>query len=193
MLEKGRFIGLPSYIAIFLASLLFTGCFSVWFLIRYPESIIIPSANVLTFKNFSTSTNRFEVTQPYFTYELPLNDKSRLIDLEDFQFTMNHDTCNKTKPFLIMLIHSAPCNKNKRNVIRETWGRQTSSTATFFLVGLSEKYGTELKEEDAQYKDLIQGNFLDVYRNITYKHVMALKWTVYHCSSKILIFCTPKL
>jgi hypothetical protein len=28
---------------------------------------------------------------------------------------------------------------------------------------------------------LIQGNFIDSYHNLTYKHVMALKWFVYNC------------
>lgn len=31
------------------------------------------------------------------------------------------------------------------------------------------------------YDDIVQGNFLDAYRNMTYKHVMALKWFTYHC------------
>lgn len=31
------------------------------------------------------------------------------------------------------------------------------------------------------YDDIVQGSFLDAYRNMTYKHVMALKWFTYHC------------
>lgn len=28
---------------------------------------------------------------------------------------------------------------------------------------------------------MFQGNFMDTYRNLTYKHVMLLKYAVYHC------------
>lgn len=38
-----------------------------------------------------------------------------------------------------------------------------------------------LTEENTSYGDLIQGSFLDTYRNITYKHVMVFKYVLYHC------------
>ena len=39
----------------------------------------------------------------------------------------------------------------------------------------------DLDLESLNYSDLVQGNFLDAYRNMTYKHVMALKWFTYYC------------
>lgn len=38
-----------------------------------------------------------------------------------------------------------------------------------------------LNEENRSYGDLVQGSFLDTYRNITYKHVMVFKYVLYHC------------
>ena len=169
-------------------ALLVTGCFSIWLLNGFPSIKLTFSEDLVNSKYFFVlSKNDSEVIQPYFSNDLPIADESMLIDIKNFKFTMNHITCNKTPPFLVMLIHSAPANSNKRNVIRQTWGQQMSSIAAFFLIGTSEKYKTELEKEDAQYSDLIQGNFLDSYRNMTYKHVMALKWVTYHCPSKI--FC----
>lgn len=128
--------------------------------------------------------NSTEYSQSFTVNELSTGDENTLIDLKSFKFILNHDMCNKTKPLLLMMVHSAPKNLQKRNVIRETWGRMSSSVTTIFLVGWSQEYQAELEKEDIKYGDLIQGNFHDAYRNMTYKHVMALKWATYHCPSK---------
>ncbi|KAK2577389.1 hypothetical protein KPH14_003503 [Odynerus spinipes] len=127
--------------------------------------------------------NLTQPSQPYLLNELPSDDKSTLIDIKDFKFTINHDFCNKTQPLLLLLIHSAPGNFHKRKVVRETWGRKASDLILMFVVGSSEDYEEALEKENKEYEDIIQGNFLDAYRNMTYKHVMALKWATYHCPS----------
>jgi hypothetical protein len=38
-----------------------------------------------------------------------------------------------------------------------------------------------LETENDRHHDLLQGSFRDAYRNMTYKHVMALKWVLYFC------------
>lgn len=38
-----------------------------------------------------------------------------------------------------------------------------------------------LESENDQYHDIVQGSFRDAYRNMTYKHVMSLKWALYFC------------
>ncbi|XP_063709150.1 lactosylceramide 1,3-N-acetyl-beta-D-glucosaminyltransferase-like [Culicoides brevitarsis] len=46
----------------------------------------------------------------------------------------------------------------------------------------------ELFLENGVFKDLVQGNFIDHYHNMTYKHVMALKWFDDFCSNaKVLL------
>lgn len=121
-----------------------------------------------------------------FEENLRFDDSSTLIDLKNFKFIMNHHVCNKTHPFLVVMVHSAPANFHKRSVIRETWGQQSLLATTLFLIGMSDRYGHSLYEENRLYSDIIQGNFFDHYRNMTYKHVMALKWIAYHCPSKFL-------
>lgn len=39
-----------------------------------------------------------------------------------------------------------------------------------------------LEHENQIHGDIIQGNFIDSYRNMTYKHVMCLKYAIYYCS-----------
>ena len=114
----------------------------------------------------------------------PVNDKNILMDLKNFQFSMNHIECGEKKPFLLILISSAPANVEKRQAIRETWGQRNPINYVYFLVGMSKKHKADLEMENLHHNDLIQGNFVDTYKNLTYKHVMALKWVKDHCSSK---------
>ncbi|KAJ1523459.1 hypothetical protein ONE63_001314 [Megalurothrips usitatus] len=89
-------------------------------------------------------------------------------------------------PLVLVLVHSATAHAEHRRLIRDTWGSWGSAgrdVLVRFLVGLpatSEEQAT-LEEEAAAHGDLVQGNFVDAYRNMTYKHVMALKWFATRC------------
>lgn len=134
----------------------------------------------------------------------PNNDKTNLIDLNDFDFLINQPDCsanvtnnnhnsnnhttaaqpiNAQRPIVLILVHSAPKNVNKRNVIRQTWGQYDPRARLYFLLGAVKSTAAQakLRQENLQYNDIIQGNFIDSYRNMTYKHIMALKWFVYNC------------
>uniref|UniRef100_A0AAG5DEP6 Hexosyltransferase n=1 Tax=Anopheles atroparvus TaxID=41427 RepID=A0AAG5DEP6_ANOAO len=86
-------------------------------------------------------------------------------------------------PLVLVLIHSAPANLAKRNTIRATWGRPDRRARLIFLMGAvnSTAAQREIEQESRAHDDIVQGSFVDAYRNMTYKHVMALKWFTYHC------------
>lgn len=122
--------------------------------------------------------------------ELPSkNDANVLIDLNKFDYLINQAACddpisnNIEPPIVIILIHSAARNWHKRNVIRETWGEKDPRARIYFLLGAvkSSLVQKRLELENKTFEDIIQGNFIDAYRNMTYKHTMALKWFVYNC------------
>lgn len=186
MLDKRRLhaSGSPCTL-IFVVALALTGCLSFWLHIDGSSSLA-PYSNGVTGPGYLLILpgNATLPPQPYTLSELPFGDKSTLIDIKDFRFTINHDPCNRTQLLLLMLVHSAPENFPKRNVVRETWGQRSPDVTLLFLVGSSAEHQARLEEESRKYNDLIQGNFLDAYRNMTYKHVMALKWATYHCPSK---------
>ncbi|KAI8129342.1 3-N-acetyl-beta-D-glucosaminyltransferase A, Lactosylceramide 1 [Lucilia cuprina] len=125
---------------------------------------------------------------------LPPQDFNQLIDLNNFQFLMPQPVCSNHIEALI-LIHSAPKNYEKREIIRETWAsishhRVESPLRVIFLLGAveSEQLQEDLENENNQYRDIIQGSFIDDYRNMTYKHIMAFKWFLYNCpQAQILI------
>ncbi|GLH01495.1 Beta-1,3-galactosyltransferase brn, partial [Gryllus bimaculatus] len=47
-----------------------------------------------------------------------------------------------------------------------------------------------LDRENQLHGDLVQGSFRDSYRNMTYKHVMTLKWAAYHCPGALYVLKT---
>ena len=90
--------------------------------------------------------------------------------------------------YLLIYVHSALNNFEHRATIRRTWGNVSSyeSLATVrlvFVTGLqrNETIQQMVENESSQYNDIVQENFVDVYRNLTYKAVAALKWITENC------------
>jgi Galactosyltransferase len=53
-------------------------------------------------------------------------------------------------------------------------------------IPVHERYITqrEVEQEQVKHGDLLQGNFVEAYRNLTYKHLMGLRWAVEgHCTN----------
>lgn len=180
MLEKRRYgAGLPTsplLAAIFTAVV----CLSLWRLSSCPgpqaAQLIAPSYLLLL------PGNATSLPPPYPMHKLAPDDRTTLIDVKDFAFQLNNFPCNGSNSLLLLvLVHSAPGNVEKRRTIRETWGH--GPHRVLFLLGAVQfpAEQADLEEENRVYRDLVQGDFLDSYRNMTYKHVMALKWTAYYC------------
>lgn len=115
---------------------------------------------------------------------LPRSDYFQLINTTDFTFEILNKVCSNSSVLLLILVHSSPKNFAKRKTIRDTWGQNKERVRVAFMLGsVTDKNLQELLlEENKIHADIIQGSFLDAYRNMTYKHVMSLKYAVYHCS-----------
>lgn len=129
---------------------------------------------------------KFELLQPYNITKYEATDVyNQLIDLKNFTYTVNSQPCrNYSEGLLLMIIVSSnPQNFEKRQLIRTTWGQETHSTKLVFLIGQISNLNLtkEIAKESLVYGDIVQGNFIDSYRNLTYKHVMGLKWVAHHC------------
>lgn len=128
----------------------------------------------------------FRTLGPYNTTKLVVDDVyDQLIDINNFTFKINPQPCKNYEAglLLMVIVSSNPNNYENRKVIRNTWGKNLDTTKVVFLIGEPENITVYNKvlEESNQYGDIVQGNFVDVYRNMTYKHVMGLKWVVHHC------------
>jgi len=113
----------------------------------------------------------------------------QLSDLSSFRFTMNSDMCGQAAVPIVTIISSGLTNKAARSAIRGSWGRPAvPGTVLVFLLGTppgSPEGGEQQRQlelESLEHGDLVQGNFLDTYRNLTYKNLMGKLWVVSFCS-----------
>ncbi|KAJ8318417.1 hypothetical protein KUTeg_003508 [Tegillarca granosa] len=109
--------------------------------------------------------------------------------------TTGVNICNKTSPYLIILIPSIPENKNNRDAIRNSWGSVAAGTIwpndkldvkvkLAFLLGKSRSpiIDKSIKQEILDEGDIVQGNFIDSYYNLTLKILLGLKWVSQYCN-----------
>ncbi|EDX09239.1 lactosylceramide 1,3-N-acetyl-beta-D-glucosaminyltransferase A [Drosophila simulans] len=166
-----------------------------------PNQIHQPSRSPSNSNDSSLVSNTFDNhpmgTPPTLASQTPTPPQSsmHLMDLPNFVYLIDQPACDKDVRALI-LVHSAVRNIEKRRIIRETWANRSYIDQTplkvYFLVGgvsgrRSGKWQQFLGRENHLHGDLIQGNFKDAYRNMTYKHVMALKWFNEKCAHAQLL------
>ncbi|KAK2169955.1 hypothetical protein LSH36_5g00013 [Paralvinella palmiformis] len=114
---------------------------------------------------------------------------------QDVSFIIsNPNICkNVSELKYIVYVHSAPHNYVRRNLLRTTWLNTTffsrSIMKTVFLIGRSAKPEIEIKvkAEAEQYGDIVQGDFIDEYRNLTLKGIFGLKWVSTYCKEALLL------
>lgn len=114
---------------------------------------------------------------------LAYDDYSQLIDIHNFTFITVSSVCSNETVFLLVLIHSSPENYLKRKTIRETWGSPRAHLRILFMLGevKEKRLQSFIHKESSLHGDIVQGKFIDAYRNMTYKHIMSLKYAIYHC------------
>lgn len=120
--------------------------------------------------------------------------ENQLLDLNNFNFLKNcSHICKKENPYLVAFIHSAPANFMKRKVIRDTWASPKICSQlklkVIFILGLTNNTETEdrIDNEYYKYNDIVQGNFIDSYKNLTYKHLTGFKWVTKYCNKTTFI------
>ena len=132
---------------------------------------------------------------------LPANDLKTLINITDFKFLINSNRCQPNQKlstykkdeessldtsrsgdsvYLVVFVHSRPSNFARREQIRHTWGNESlfasfsTKLRVVYMLGDSANASVQslIEEEQVRHGDIVQGNFIDSYRNLTYKHVM---------------------
>lgn len=81
-------------------------------------------------------------------------------------------------------MHSSPLKAENREVLRATWFHSDPRMLSFFVMGKTHSKSLQKKidKESEMYGDIIQGNFVDAYHNLTYKHALVMKWFNTHCT-----------
>ena len=91
---------------------------------------------------------------------------------------------------LLILIKSSPRNMENRKVYRSTWANPNYLSkfdipiAYAFLIGTGQYFGAipaALSTESKENRDIVFQDFVDTYRNLTYKTMGGLKWVLESC------------
>jgi len=107
-----------------------------------------------------------------------------------FHYVINPTSVCLGDIFLLVYVHSAPAHFKQRMAIRETWGNARNFPdiviKVIFLCGIiPTDQGPSIQDalllEADTYGDILQEDFVDSYRNLTYKGIMGLKWVASHC------------
>ena len=96
---------------------------------------------------------------------------------------------------MLMLVHSSPDLQVGRNATRHTWGRQQHTRHVFgdgqkwltiYVMGKSReplRSGIPIREENAKYGDILQGDFYDTPYEDTRKFMLGMAWLVEYIQS----------
>ncbi|KAM8830031.1 beta-1,3-galactosyltransferase 5 [Synchiropus splendidus] len=138
-----------------------------------------------------TSLRMNKVVEPHAGVVLP--QSAPQTRPEEFLLMPSPLVCQRAKPYLITMVTSGPANQRARQAIRDTWGGEVEvmglRVMTFFMVGVASDPGLAklLIAEAKERGDLIQGRFLDSYRNLTLKTISMLSWARSFCPQVHLV------
>ncbi|XP_062536310.1 beta-1,3-galactosyltransferase 5-like isoform X2 [Armigeres subalbatus] len=109
--------------------------------------------------------------------------------------TINNICPNKGSDVnLLILITSAPTHRDQRLSIRQSWGHYgiRRDISIGFVLGrtLDQRIEDQLSAENYMYSDIIRGNFIDSYRNLTLKTLSLLEWTSTNCPNATYLLKT---
>ncbi|KAF6033894.1 hypothetical protein EB796_007798 [Bugula neritina] len=108
------------------------------------------------------------------------------VNPHNFTFISQPEPCRGNETILVTA-HSATQNFQRRLALRNTWANprilqkylpKGHQSKLIFILGLPSKSSeqTLINYEQAMYRDLVQVNFMDHYRNNTYKAIYNMKW-----------------
>lgn len=134
-----------------------------------------------------------DLTSKTATAALPINPyqpKDHIVNPHNFSYILNpgYSVCNNSNypVYLLVYVHSGPTNYQRRVVIRETWSTRTlfPDLRLVFMIGKTndDNIMKAIQYENEIYRDIVQEDFTDAYKNLTYKGIMALKWISVYCS-----------
>ncbi|XP_014274744.1 beta-1,3-galactosyltransferase 5 [Halyomorpha halys] len=112
-----------------------------------------------------------------------------LLDFRNFNYILKGKPCGSNISH-IQIVTSYSGNVEARSAIRRAYPssdlQRLGISRVFLLATLPpfhEVSQNALLDENKKFSDLVQGNFMESYRNLTYKHLMGLKWATKYCNN----------
>ena len=122
-----------------------------------------------------------------------LNSKSKtsLVDpshinpaiLDAIPMILSPEPCSEDT-YLVSFVHSALKHAGRRTLIHSTRKISGTNVRTIFILGSASLEDMRSVEQEAQeFTDIAQFGYLDSYRNMTFKHLMGLRWVKELCEN----------
>ncbi|KAH8420434.1 hypothetical protein KR009_010305 [Drosophila setifemur] len=117
-----------------------------------------------------------------------------LLNLTDFHYLLPSNVCRKAERELLAILivtsyagHDA-LRSAHRQAIPQSKLAEMGLQRVFLLAALPPRERflrqEQLVSEQQRFGDLLQGSFLEDYRNLSYKHVMGLRWAAEECKER---------
>ncbi|KAG7171760.1 Beta-1-3-galactosyltransferase 1-like 1, partial [Homarus americanus] len=106
---------------------------------------------------------------------------------DEVTFLVEESEACRDPPLVLAMVVTAVTNWHRRHFIRHTWGHpalvQVTGVKPLFVMGQvnDKKHQDSVMRESQQHHDVVQANFIDSYRNLTYKTMALLTWAAQHC------------
>lgn len=150
----------------------------------------------LTYLNHQDYIEIFDLSYE-FKNNRPNISSQKLLDIP-FRYLINNEflcTDENSEILAVFIVTSYFGNVETRSSMRQAFPLEDlkkHKLRRIFLLGTAptDIYINQdvIEKENEKFRDIIQGNFIEAYRNLTYKHVMGLKWITTFCSnSKYII------
>lgn len=115
------------------------------------------------------------------------NKTINLFDIP-FKYILNAEPCSAPDLLAVIIVTSHYHNVETRSSMRRAFPKNDLANLRLrrvFLLGEAPESvymkQASLLDESTRFGDIIQGNFFEAYRNLTYKHLMGLKWVSENC------------
>lgn len=114
----------------------------------------------------------------------------KLFDIK-LKYLLQSNVCDDNSNILaVILVTSYFGNVEARSAMRRAFSAEDLNNLGIkrvFLLGEAPKdiYTKQnaIENESRRFNDILQGNFMEAYRNLTYKHMMGIKWVNRYCTS----------
>lgn len=99
----------------------------------------------------------------------------------------NRNICNVNRLTCLIVVHSATYHFDRRKSFRKTWANYKQfpnhQMRVVFVLGTTFDARTQtlIEMENNEHGDIVQGNFVDSYQNLTHKAVTGLRWINENC------------
>ncbi|KAK3914884.1 Lactosylceramide 1,3-N-acetyl-beta-D-glucosaminyltransferase [Frankliniella fusca] len=127
-----------------------------------------------------------------------------LLDLPHFSYLLNADPCEDGDVSGVLVVTSHAGHVELRSAHRRAYPRADLlrlGLRRVFLLARPARRGQQaqqdedgadwearaVRDEARRFRDLVQGDFVEAYRNLTYKHTMGLLWATRYCPQTRLV------